>query len=191
MTMRRAFTLIELLVVIAIVAILAGMLLPAVSMVRDAAKAMVCARHQAQIGMAVMVYAEDWEGVVIPEQMASVAWPWRLNNSLFSDAVGSTQLYIAGSVPRPPYSCPLSRLTIEPGGGGHFGLNDWVDGSALVAWKASSTALLAEVARRRAFSSQAHVDLRHRQAANVTFLDLHAQRLRASELADNTTVPYR
>ncbi|MBN8525553.1 MAG: DUF1559 domain-containing protein [Planctomycetes bacterium] len=62
--MKRAFTLIELLVVISIISVLAAMLLPAVGLVRDSARTAVCASNLRQVGIALIDYAGDNDGLL-------------------------------------------------------------------------------------------------------------------------------
>ncbi|MCF7854027.1 MAG: DUF1559 domain-containing protein [Candidatus Pacebacteria bacterium] len=86
---QRSFTLIELLVVIAIIAILASLLMPALRQARETARSAVCTSNLGQAGVALHMYAADWDGHLPAMYGAGAGWWTAVLRPYFSHKTGA------------------------------------------------------------------------------------------------------
>ncbi len=105
---KKTFTLIELLVVIAIIAILAGMLLPALSKAREKARQASCISNLKTMGLAQAMYSSHFDGFVVPVQMTGDAECWFQKLAQYGCSLSSN---FRGEAPQGTFACPAEQRT--------------------------------------------------------------------------------
>lgn len=192
--MKRAFTLIELLVVIAIIAILASLLLPAVSKAKSKAHSVTCINNLRQWVLAMQLYVLEHEDYLPPEGTGTAlnqqtGWyvalpkemglgdyfqmPWRTN----ANAPVGKSIWI----------CPANPRRSNGNNLFHYCMNEHIDQTGekdrpvklssvpqttSVVWLFDNGKLAA-----RAQQNNVHTNI-HQGGANFAFLDGHVQRFR-------------
>ncbi|MDD5699076.1 MAG: prepilin-type N-terminal cleavage/methylation domain-containing protein [Victivallaceae bacterium] len=205
MNNRKNFTLIELLVVIGVIAILAGMLLPALNKARDKGRAISCLNNLKQCGMAFIQYANAWDSYFPPVHGGNYGTPDR---GELSEFLVEWHVYLQ------PYGLKTSHLrcaadpAVRPGFDDNWATRQSYMYNGMFAFNkrmnvlrnTSRCILLSErgddAITHQGYEGFAPVETwennvaktRHNGRANYLFVDGHAKELKFEETVGNRTV---
>ncbi len=192
-----SFTLIELLVVIAIIAILAAMLLPALSNARERARAISCMNNFKSVTLANISYAGDYDDYMVRGTVDDAAdpycfWTIRLGPYL-NMPIGPDGFFTATT--NSPFSCPTYAASAVSGGwddarGGtkrSMSINATIDGSVYHVGRHAKITKITRPSELRMFyeapaywgvlfsGGQPEFKFFHGQNSNTGFIDGHAE----------------
>ncbi len=179
--MKARFTLIELLVVVAIIAILAALLLPALSMAREKSKSINCQSNLSQIGKAMTLYLEDARGFFPPitESGSWIKWQDRLMPYAYPGKTTEVKQNIHFDsnlkVPHGVFRCPSGI------GLANYGLSNYCPKTVQSIKRPSTPTRRVLAGDSTAVSDnnpslhETNITFRHKNMVNLLFVDTHTE----------------